>query len=72
MNDTRIAQPTVDFPMEAAFPMLMSEELTRIRMHDRIREAQQQRLAHQVGAGRWWRRLAVYAAGRADRAQRCL
>ncbi|GAA2811212.1 hypothetical protein [Saccharopolyspora taberi] len=71
MNDTRVTQPTVDLRVEAGFPVLMSEELTRIRMNDLIREAQQQRLAHKVGAGRLWRRLAVYAADRADRAQRC-
>ncbi|QGK68940.1 hypothetical protein GIY23_04760 [Allosaccharopolyspora coralli] len=73
MNDTRVLATR---PFASARPsteehsvMMMPEEMSRIRHQQLRQEADEQRMARRLCAGRWWRRLATYAARRADRLQ---
>lgn len=49
---------------------MIPETLARIRDDDLRAEAERQRLARRVGAGRCWRRIADYADRQAQRATR--
>lgn len=48
--------------------MLLPEDMARIRSQELREEAAAQRRGNCLRRGRWWRRLAHYAAERADRA----
>ncbi|GAA4841834.1 hypothetical protein [Saccharopolyspora rosea] len=60
--------PTPGMRTEDEIRMFLPEDLSRIRRHELIAEAQRHRLARRVSAGRWWRRLGHFALARADRA----
>ncbi len=60
----------VDTPRGKALRMLSYEEVPGLRCQQYLWEAENQRLARRLSAGRWWRRLSRYAAYRAERATR--
>ncbi|GAA4875373.1 hypothetical protein [Saccharopolyspora cebuensis] len=50
--------------------MYLPEHLHEIRSRELMAEAHRHRIARDLTAGRWWRRIADYAAARAERAAR--
>lgn len=67
MTDNRVTTLTVNPRKEEAIRMFSVEDLSRIRYLELRHEADEQREARRLLAGRWWRKLSVYAARRADR-----
>jgi hypothetical protein len=64
---------TADIPMitdhkpEGTSVMLLDQELARIRLHEVRLSAEEQRLARRLSATRRWRKVAGWAARRAER-----
>ncbi|MFR9732205.1 hypothetical protein ACL03H_23515 [Saccharopolyspora sp. MS10] len=69
---TRIRRCARNHDQEDSTRMLLPEDLSRIRHRELVAEARQDRLAHQVTAARWWRRVARYAQQRADRSEEAI
>jgi hypothetical protein len=68
------ASYTTDIPMimdrkpEGTSFMLLDQELARIRLHEVRQVAEEQRLARRLSATTRWRKVAGWAARRAERA----
>lgn len=60
----------VDTPHGKAVRALSYEEVPGLRCQQYLVEAESQRLARRLTAGRWWRWLSRYAAHRAELARR--
>lgn len=67
MNGIHLPRATVDLRTKKAMRMLMPENLALIRCQELRVEAQRHREFRRVRKGRRWRRLADFAASRADR-----
>ena len=65
---------TADIPMISTYEtegtsfMLLDQELARIRLHEVRQVAEEQRLARRLSATTRWRKVAGWAARRAERA----
>ncbi|GAA3439491.1 hypothetical protein [Kutzneria kofuensis] len=59
---------TTDYEPEGTSFMLLDQELARIRLHEVRLVAEEQRLARRLSATARWRKVAGWAARRAERA----
>jgi hypothetical protein len=58
-----------DYEPEGTSVMLLDQELARIRLHEVRLVAEEQRLARRLSATARWRKVAGWAARRAERAE---